>query len=597
MVARGHPCYDDYTYLRRPDIRSLSMLLPYLKRYRISIALGLGSMILATGFSRLIPWMIKLAIDTLKSESGNGEITHYIGLMVAAALAGAVFLYVQRLMIASSSRRIEYDFRKALFGHVQRLDLDFFQKKKIGDLMALFTNDIGAIGTVSGPGIMYAFSTVIILVMSIALMVAISPFLTLVAFAPFPVITVITFFFARAMLVRSRRVQDLFGVISSRAEEDLAGMRVIRAYGQQENVSLNFNNLSSEYLEANMSVSRLRGRFLGTMSALAGTGLAIALLVGGRMVMKGELSLGSLVAFSVYLSELTWPVIAIGWVMSIIQRGASAAARLETVFSSSPSVKGGPQKGRPAPHLCFENVSFRYPGATRDAIENISFQLAPGQTLGIVGRTGGGKSTVLKLVQRFFDPNAGRILLDGIDIRERDLDQVRAITGYAPQDAFLFSRSIAENIAYGDTEASRLDIEHAAEQAKFLKDTEGFPEGLDAMVGERGITLSGGQRQRASLARALLVKPELLLLDATLSSVDAETEKEILAELREYMANRTSIITSHRISAVQHADLILVLVDGRVVEEGTHAFLIEQGGMYARIYERQRLAAEIEGVG
>jgi len=554
-------------------------------------------MILATFFSRLIPWFLKLAIDALSKESEVGGIINYILIMGALALGSAFFLYVQRWMIASSSRKIEYDLRKSLYGHIQRLDLAFFGDRKVGDLMALFTNDISAIGTVAGPGIMYACSTAIILVLSIALMVAIDPFLTLVAFAPFPIITIITFFFARAMLVRSRKVQDLFGVISSRAEEDLAGIRVIRAYGQQENASKNFTKLSNDYLEANMSVAKLRGRFLGTMNALAGAGLAIALLVGGLKVMDGDLSLGSLVAFSVYLSELTWPVIAIGWVMSITQRGASAADRLDLVFATSPAVNSGTVANRPAPKFRFENVSFRYPGASRDAVQNISFELNPGQTLGIVGRTGGGKTTILKLVQRFFDPQEGRILLDDIDIRERDLDQIRAIAGYAPEDAFLFSRTIAENIAYGNSTASRSEITHTVEQVQFLNEIESFPNGLDTLVGERGITLSGGQRQRTSLARALLNQPDLLLLDATLSSVDAETEQEILAELRDYMAHRTSIITSHRISAVQHADWILVLVDSRVVEEGTHASLLAKGGLYARLYERQRLAREIEEVG
>jgi ATP-binding cassette, subfamily B, multidrug efflux pump len=520
-----------------------------------------------------------------------------IGLvMVAAAAVGALFLYLQRWLLIGNSRRVEYDLRTDLFGHVQRLDLAYFGETKTGDLMARFTNDLNALRDVVGPGLMYAVSMTVTLVLSIALMLAIDPKLTLIAFAPYPLISLVTFRFGRAIYPRSRRVQDIFGALSARAQEDLTGTRVIRAYVQEESCARIFERLNQEYLEANMDVARLRGRFMAAMGALAGSGLALALWFGGREVVRGNLSLGSLVAFSAYLAELTWPVIAVGFVISMLQRGAGAAARIETVLETEPAITTGAVAGRPQPRVRFEHVSFRYPGAAVDALTDVSFALEPGQTLGIVGRTGSGKSTILKLLLRLYDPTGGRVLLDEVDLRERDLTAARAIIGYAPQDAFLYSRSLKENIAFGEPEATPERVVAASERARLASDLAQFPQGLDTLIGERGVTLSGGQRQRVSLARALLLEPDLLLLDDTLSSVDAETETAILRELKPIVAARTTIIVSHRISAVQDSDWILVCDDGRVIDEGRHAELITRSGLYARLYERQRLAAEIEDV-
>lgn len=551
-------------------------------------------MVLSIGLSRLSPWFMKLAIDGLREGLPIGRVMVYVGAMVGVALAGGVFLYLQRWLVIGASRHIEFDLRTDLFRHVQSLDMSFFGKHKTGDLMAHFTNDLNAVRDVCGPGIMYATQMVVALATSLTLMLVLSPKLTLLAFLPFPIISLVTYWFGKNMFTYSRAVQDQFGAISSRAQEDLAGLRVIRAHNQEARSGARFHDLGESYLVANMRVAKLRGVFMAAMGGLAGSGLAIALLLGGRQVIDGTLSLGSLVAFTAYLAELIWPVIAVGWVMSLLQRGASAMSRLNEVRAARPAVVSGPVQTRPAPRVVFEDVSFVYPGATAPALSNISFRLEPKQVLGVVGRTGSGKSTLIKLLLRFYDPTSGRILLDGEDLRHRDLDHVRDITGYAPQDGFLFSRTLAENIAYARPDAGRDAIERAAAFAQLTNDVRGFPAGFDTVVGERGITLSGGQRQRASLARALLVEPELLVLDDTLSSVDAQTEERILAELRRYVHGRTSIIVSHRISAVEHADWILVLEEGRVLDEGRHADLVRRDGLYARLHERQALAAEIE---
>lgn len=552
-------------------------------------------MVLSLAATRLIPWILKLGIDALEAGAGHEQIAGYAGLLVAAAAVGGAFLYLQRWLIIGTSRRIEYDLRADIFRHMQSLDQSYFGREKTGEIMAHFTNDLSAVRDVAGPGIMYAATMSLMLVSSLTLMIVLDPFLTLVAFAPYPVISLVTFFFGRSLHKRSRTVQDLFARISARVQEDLSGIRILRAYVQEENAGQRFRALNDEYVDANMAVAGLRARFVAAMNLLAGSGLAIALLVGGRQVIQDTLTLGSLVAFSAYLAEMTWPVIAIGFVITRLQTGASAAARIRGMLSVEPRIVSGRDHSRPAPRITFDNVSFRYPGADGHALENVSFHLEPGQTLGIVGRTGSGKSTILRLLLRLYDPTAGAIRIDHTDLRDRDLCAVRSITGYAPQDAFLFSTSIAKNIAYGKPEAERKEVVAAASAARLADEIQSFPEGYETPVGERGITLSGGQRQRASLARALLLEPQILLLDDTLSAVDAQTEEQLLGELKSYVKARTSIIVSHRISAVQEADRILVLEDGRVIEQGSHADLLGGQGLYARLHERQQLAAQLEG--
>ena len=577
---------------------SLKALLPYLGRYRLALVLGFGAMVLAIGFSRLAPWFMRLALDSLEALGPGGDrspVYRNTAWMFLVALLGGAFLYFQRWLIIGTSRRVEEDLRVELFRRVQRMDLAFFDRSATGDLMSRFTNDLNALRDVAGPGLMYSFQMTAIVATTIGFMLSLDVRLTLLAILPYPLVSLVTYFYGRALHRRSLALQESFGRLSARAQEDIAGARALRAYGREGEAAERFLVRCEEYKEANLALTRLRAAFHAAITALAALGPVITLLVGGRMYMAGTLSLGTFVAFTVYLISLTWPVAAIGWVVSIIQRGASAMVRLREILEREPLIRSGDYHASPPGELVFDRVSFTYPGAGEPALRELSFRLAPGDTLGVTGPTGSGKSTLLKLILRGYDPTEGEIRLGGRPLPAWDLGGLRSAMGYAPQDSFLFSRTLAENIGYGRPGSSRERIGEAVVLAGLDSDLPALPQGLDTLIGERGVTLSGGQRQRASLARACLSRPDLLLLDDTLSSVDANKEARILANLRPLIADRTTVIISHRISAVRGADRILVLDEGRLVEEGRHGELLERDGLYAALNRRQQLQARIEG--
>jgi ATP-binding cassette subfamily B protein len=552
--------------------------------------------ILTTGFSVLVPWFLRDAVDGLRQEVTRASLLRYAGLILGSTAIAGAFSYLQRTTLIGASRLIEYDLRNDLFRHLQSLPASFYDRMRTGDLMARATNDLGSVRNVVGPGIMYFLSTAATLAATLAFMTRISPRLTVLALLPLPLLTLAVNRLGRIMRSRSERVQAQFAALSTRTQEDIAGIRVVKAYVHEEKEIAKFGALNEEYLSLNVSLARVRGLFYAAMSLLAGIAAAIVLYVGGRDVIAGRITLGGFVAFNGYLAMLTWPVIALGWIIGMIEQGSASMDRLNVLFDTAPEMRdGGRETARPIDGAIeFRGLTFSYGG--RPALRDISLTVLPGTTLAVVGRTGSGKTTLVNLIARVYDPPPGTLFVDGVDVRSLPLASLRARIGFVPQDTFLFSDTLRENIAFAEPDAPEAEVMEAARQAHLLPDIEDLPRGIDTLVGERGITLSGGQKQRAAIARALLRNPAILILDDALSNVDTYTEAVILGHLRQACRGRTAIFISHRLSAVQHADQIVVLDDGLVVERGTHAELLELGGLYAQIHLRQQLAEELESV-
>ena len=505
-----------------------------------------------------------------------------------------------RHFVIGISRHIEFDLRNDLFAHLQRLPLEYYQRTRTGEIMSRATNDLSAVRMMLGPGIMYMVNTVTVAAVSIACMLAISPRITFYSLLPLPLVSLAVWFFGERIHRRFERIQAQFADISARVQETLSGMRVIRAFTREAAEVEAFREMNREYVERNQRLIRVWGVFYPLLGFLSGLAALVALYAGGREVVRGRISLGSFVAFTVYLAMLNWPVVALGWVINLFQRGAASFRRLVDILEVVPSIQSPPQAHRPGPgaprggEIELRNLTFSYPGADRPALRDVTLRVPAGSTVAMVGRTGSGKSTVLALLPRLFDPPPGTVFLDGVDVRRWDLEALRARLAIVPQDTFLFSATVAENIGYGVERATREAIEAAARTARLDEDVSRFLSGYDTVVGERGITLSGGQRQRAAIARALLRDAPVLLLDDCLSSVDTHTEEAILTGLKPEMRRRTTLIVSHRVSAVREADLIVVLEEGAVVERGTHDGLLALDGRYAALCRRQELEEELE---
>ena len=573
-------------------------LLGYVARYRLSFTLGFCCIVLTTALTLTGPWVLKYAIDDLTRGVTLEKVRLYAAVLLALALVGAVFRFLQRRIIIGASRDFEYDLRNDFFAHLQRLDLAYFQANRTGDLMSRATNDLSAVRMMVGPAFMYTSNTVLTFVVTIALMLSIDTRLTLIALIPLPLVSLSVHYFGRVIHHRFERIQAQLSDISAVAQESLSGVRVVRAYGQEPFEIRRFHAANEEYLQRNRGLIRVQGMYFPSMTLFMGIGALLVLWIGSREVVAGRISLGSLVAFNSYLMMLAWPMIAFGWVTNLLQRGMASWKRMLEVMTMEPRIAdAAPGERVELPSIRgdveFRHLTFAY--GDRVILRDISVVMPAGTTTAIVGATGSGKSTLLNLLPRLHDAPPGTVFIDGVDVRRIPLATLRGAIGFVPQEPFLFSATLAENIAFGlrPEEASRERIEAAAAVARLDKDVADFPKGYETVVGERGITLSGGQKQRTAIARAVVPDPRILVLDDAMSAVDTYTEEEILQRLSVVMRQRTSIIVSHRVSTVRGADQILVLDDGRIAERGTHDELVRRDGLYAELYRKQLLEEEL----
>ena len=595
--------------MRVPLNPAARRLLPYVARYRARFAAGAVFLLLATAIQLVSPWVLKLAVDDLTAGVTRGKLGLYAGALIGIAALGGVCRFRMRRIIIGASRLIEYDLRGHFFARLQRLDLAYFQRNRTGDLMSRATNDLSAVRMMVGPALMYSATTSIVFVVAVALMLSISAWLTLIVLLPLPLVSVAVRRFGDAIYHRSERIQAQLARLSAIAQEALAGVRVVRAYGREAAELERFEAANREYVARSRAVVMIQSLFFPSLAFCLGLSALVVLWAGTREVVAGRMTAGDFVAFNAYLTMLAWPMIAFGWVTSMLQRGMAAWQRMLAVNDAEPSVCDPPPHAARLPaggvlgRVELRDLSFAYDG--EPVLQGVSAVVEPGQVLALVGPTGSGKSTLVNLLPRLFDPPPGTVFVDGVDVRELPLAALRGAIGYVPQEPLLFSATLAENVAFGaaggngdngehDGEGAAQAVESAVALACLDADVERFPDGLETTVGERGLTLSGGQQQRVALARALLADPRILILDDALSAVDTRTEEAILARLRGVMRERTSIVVSHRISTVRGADQILVLDRGRVVERGAHDELLARGGLYAALDRQQRLEAELE---
>jgi ATP-binding cassette subfamily B multidrug efflux pump len=570
----------------------------YLQRYRLRYALGCCCLLATASLAMAIPYLLKRAVDAIGHGTSGGRIAAYAAAMIGIALVQAVVRTFSRALIFNVGRDVEYDLRNDLFAHLLRLPTSFYQRQQTGDLMSRLINDVTAVRMLLGPGILNLVNTPLYYAYGIAIMAAIDARLTLAALLPYPLLLLVVKRYSRKLMECTLRVQEGLAAMSSRVQENLTGIHVVRAYAREAGESAAFAALNEQFKRHSMQLARVRGQLFPVMKTAASLGTLVVLWYGGLEVIRGRLSLGDLVAFIGYLNLLAWPTMAMGWMLSILQRGRAALQRLEMIFRTEPDICDAPDAlplGALRGQIEYRDVDFAYQtaGNGHQVLNGVSFRIAPGEKLALVGRTGAGKSTVAALLPRLFDVVGGQILIDGRDIRTLPLRQLRRSIGFVPQDPFLFSATVRENIRFGAQDVDDGAVQRAAAIAGVADDVEAFPRGYDTDVGERGITLSGGQKQRLTLARAVLAAPPILVLDDALSSVDTRTERAILGALANVMQGRTCIVIAHRISTLQDADLIAVIADGRIVELGNHASLLARDGVYADLFRQQRLEEEI----
>ncbi len=576
-------------------LKSLRPLLPYLKRYRWGYVAGTLCVFLTNGILILMPLVIGRAFNDLSLRIYSHMLL-YAGLLLAIAVGKGIFQFLTRWIVIGISRDIEFDLRNDLFEKLESLSYSYYQRHRTGDIMARATNDLSAVRNLLGPAIMYTANTIVLTAGALAFMISISPKLTFYTFLPLPVASIVIQYWGRQIHDRFERIQAMFSDISARAQENFSGARLVRAYVQEDAEIRAFETENKEYIRRSLKLVRLMGMLWPTLELMLGVAMVLVLWLGGREVLLGRINFGHFTSFMFYMMQLMWPVIALGYVINLFQRGTASLGRLNEIMQEQPEIKDEPgaEDHEIEGEIEFRSLNFSYNG-TR-VLNDVNLRVPAGSSLAIVGPTGSGKTTLVNLIPRIYDAEPGTVLIDGRPIRDYSLASLRRSIGFVPQETFLFSDRIRENIALGVNSATDAEIHDAAAAANIAADIESFPEGYETLVGERGITLSGGQKQRTSIARALIRNPRILILDDALSSVDTQTEDKILNHLRDVMRGRTTIFISHRVSTVRNADRIAVLHGGRVVELGTHDELLALNGYYSDLYNKQLLEEELAEV-
>lgn len=595
------------TYLKR--------LFPYLKRYKKKLIYGFIVITLSAVFTNLIPLVISRAIDEIKNSTGDLYLLNYALLTVGFAAVSGVFLYLTRQLIIVVSREIENDLRNDFLEHILVQDQQYFHYHPTGDLMALATNDITAVRNFLGPGIMYTAETFINFTIAISLMVSFNAELALIAVVPIPLISYVVYRIGKSINYKFELVQQEFSALTTKVQENLSGIKVVKAYVRESSETDSFREISESYKKKNLELAKVQSFSYPIMFLLTGFSVIIVLYAGGNKIINNELTIGQLTAFIIYLGLLTWPIISLGWIINLTQRAEASMKRLCEVFDSKPGI-GDPEACRKNSVDCynnnlsgnkpirnklsgnieFRNVNFRYHINFPYVLRNINLKINAGETIGIIGHTGAGKTTLVNLISRLFDIEEGELLIDGIPVKQYLLDNLRSSIGYVPQETFLFSDTIENNIAYSEKNFDKDKVINAAKISQIYKDVDSFPKRFETILGERGINLSGGQKQRTSIARAVAADPDIIILDDAFSAVDTYTEEEILKGLNDVLKEKTTILISHRISTLKNSDRIIVFKEGCIAEEGTHDELILQNGIYADIYMKQLLEEELKDI-